>query len=176
MKKIVLNLFQKPWIYLIIIILGVSLKFYNLNYKIFWEDEIYTVQHVVGANNILDIGPGKVNEIVDLSYYKELLRHSSQEYTLGEELTAQYKKMNLNPLHYVMLSFWYRLAGDDIVHYRLFSVLIFILTLPFLFFLARKLFRSNLVAWVATSLYSVSPFIHVFAQRPGITSFGPSSL
>ncbi|HDR53011.1 MAG TPA: phospholipid carrier-dependent glycosyltransferase [Mariniphaga anaerophila] len=72
--------------------------------------------------------------------------------------------MNLNPLHSVILSFWYRLTGDDILHYRLFSVLIFILTLPFLFFLARKLFRSDQIAWIATSLYSVSPFIHLFAQ------------
>jgi hypothetical protein len=51
------------------------------------------------------------------------------------------------------------------VYYRLFSVLVFILTLPFLFFLARKLFQSDLVAWITTSFYSVSPFIHVFAQE-----------
>ncbi|MFC2090948.1 glycosyltransferase family 39 protein [Bacteroidota bacterium] len=157
--------FQKPWIYLIIIILGVSLKFYNLNHKIFWEDEIYTVQHVTGAHNILDIDPARENEIVNLSYYKGLLKHASHEYTMGEELSAQLRTMNLNPLHYVLLAFWYRLTGDDILHYRLFSVMIFILTLPFLFFLARKLFRSDLVAWITTSLYSVSPFIHVFAQE-----------
>jgi len=165
MKSIVLNQLQKPWIYLIVIILGVVLKFHNLNHKIFWEDEIYTVQHVVGAHNILEIGPGMENEIVDLSHYRGLLKHSIQNYTIGEELRAQLGTMNLNPLHYLFLSFWYRLTGDDIVHYRLFSILIFILTLPFLFFLARKLFRSDLVAWIATSLYSVSPFIHVFAQE-----------
>lgn len=165
MKKAVLNLFQKPWIYLIIIILGVILKFHNLNYKIFWEDEIYTVLHVVGAHNILEIDLGKENEILDLSHYKELLKHSSQEHTIVEELSAQFRTMNLNPLHYAFLSFWYRLTGDDLLHYRLFSVLIFILTLPFLFFLARKQFRSDLVAWIATSLYSVSPFLHVFAQE-----------
>ena len=159
------ELFQKPWIYLFITILGVGLKFYHLNYKIFWEDEIYTVQHVIGARNILEIDPGVENEIVALSQYKALLKHSAHEYTLGQELAAQIRTMNLNPLHYVFLSFWYRLTGDDILEYRLFSVLIFMLTLPFLFFLARKLFRSGLAAWIATSLYSVSPFLHVFAQE-----------
>lgn len=157
--------FQKPWIYIFITIVGVGLKFHNLNHKIFWEDEIYTVQHVIGAHNIMGIDSGSENEIVALSRYKELLKHSSGDYTLGQELAAQSRTMNLNPLHYVFLSFWYRMTGDDILHYRLFSVLIFILTLPFLFFLARKLFRSNLVAWIATSLYSVSPFIHLFAQE-----------
>lgn len=165
MKNRILSQFQKSWIYIIITILGVSLKFHNLNYKIFWEDEIYTVQHVVGAHNILDIGPNMENKIVDLGYYRELLKHSSHEYTIREELSAQFNTMNLNPLHYVLLSFWYRLTGDDILQYRLFSVLIFILTLPFLFFLARKLFHSNQVAWIATSLYSISPFLHVFAQE-----------
>lgn len=165
MKKQLLNQFQKPWVYLIVIILGVSLKFYNLNYKIFWEDEIYTVLHVVGASNILDIGLGTENEIVALNHYRELLNHSSKSLSIGEELSAQFRKMNLNPLHYLFLSFWYRLTGDDIIHYRLFSVMIFILTLPFLFFLARKLFRSDVVAWITTSLYSISPFIHAFAQE-----------
>lgn len=165
MKSIVLNLFQKPWIYIIITLLGISLKFHNLNHKIFWEDEIYTVQQIVGVNNILELDPGRENEILNLSYYRGLLKYASQDYTLREELSAQFQNMNLNPLHYVILPFWYRLSGDDILHYRLFSVLIFILTLPFLFFLSRKLFGSGLVAWIATSLYSVSPFIHVFAQE-----------
>ncbi len=165
MKSFVLNLFQKPWIYIIITLLGVSLKFHNLNYKIFWEDEIYTVQHIIGVNSILEIDHDRKNEILDLSYYRGLLKYSSQDYTLREELSAQFRNMNLNPLHYAILSFWYRLTGDDILHYRLFSVLIFILTLPFLFFLARKLFQSNLIAWIATSLYSVSPFIQLFAQE-----------
>lgn len=164
MKKLS-ELFQKPWIYIFITIIGIGLKFHHLNYKIFWEDEIYTVMHVIGAHNILEIDPGVENEIVALSQYKELLKHSSHEYTMGQELSAQIMNMNLNPLHYVFLSIWYRLTGDDILHYRLFSVLIFILTLPFLFFLARKLFRSDPGAWIATSLYSVSPFIHVFAQE-----------
>lgn len=165
MIKALLSQFHKPWIYIIITILGVSLKFYQLNYKIFWEDEIYTVQHVIGAHNILDIGPNKENEIVDLSYYRDLLKHDNHDYSIRKELSAQFKTMNLNPLHYALLSFWYRLTGDEILHYRLFSVFIFILTLPFLFFLARKLFQSNLVAWITTSLYSVSPFIHAFAQE-----------
>jgi uncharacterized membrane protein len=165
MRRAVLNLFQKPWIYIIVTILGAGLKFHNLNHKIFWEDEIYTVQHVIGAHNILEIDPDTGNNIVDLSHYRGLLKHSSQNYTIGEELTAQFRTMNLNPLHYVFLSLWYRLTGDDIVYYRLFSVLVFILTLPFLFFLARKLFQSDLVAWITTSFYSVSPFIHVFAQE-----------
>lgn len=166
MNKVnILNLFQKPWVYLIVILLGVSLKFYHLNYKIFWEDEIYTVQHVIGANDILGLDDGTINEIHPLNHYKALLKHSSHEMTLGEELSAQFNTMNLNPLHYVLLSFWYRITGDDIVHYRMFSVLVFILTLPFLFFLARKLFQSATAGWIATSFYAVSPFIHVFAQE-----------
>jgi uncharacterized membrane protein len=74
----------------------------------------------------MEIDQGKENEILDLSHYIALLKHSSQEYPIGEELSAQFRKMNLNPLHYVLLSFWYRLVGDDIIHYRLFSVLVFL--------------------------------------------------
>jgi uncharacterized membrane protein len=49
--------------------------------------------------------------------------------------------------------------------YRLFSVFIFILSLPFIFLLAKTLFNSSLAGWIAISLYAVSPFIHFEAQE-----------
>jgi uncharacterized membrane protein len=44
-------------------------------------------------------------------------------------------------------------------------VLVFLLTLPFLFALAREMYGSSRAGWIAVSLYSVSPFIHYFAQE-----------
>jgi uncharacterized membrane protein len=159
------HFFLQPWLYLFILVIGVFLKFYTLDHKLFWYDEIATVMQVAAADNIFEIDPGEVNKIENISYYTELLNHRQWDYPLGEQLKAQLQNMNLNPLHYTLLSFWYRIVGDDIVHYRLFSVFIFLLTLPFLFVLAKNMFDSKQAGWIAISLYSISPYIHVFAQE-----------
>jgi len=73
--------------------------------------------------------------------------------------------VHLTPAHYAFLIFWERLLGDDPLDYRLFSVFVFLITLPFLFLLMRELFASDLAGWIAVSLYAVSPFIHIYAQE-----------
>jgi uncharacterized membrane protein len=73
--------------------------------------------------------------------------------------------MNLNPLHYMLLSVWYRIFGESLVWYRLFSVFVFLLSLPFIYGIAKELFRSQAAGLIAVALFSVSPFIHYFAQE-----------
>ena len=41
----------------------------------------------------------------------------------------------------------------------------FLITLPFIFLLAKTLFQSSLAGWIACSLYTVSPYIHLYAQE-----------
>jgi uncharacterized membrane protein len=159
------NLFSKSWIFILIALIGISLKFYRLDYKMFWYDELATVFHVAGADDVLHVSDAHLNEIVNIHEYTRLLRHSDFDYKLLPQLKKQLQNMNLNPLHYPLLSFWYRLVGDEFIHYRLFSVLVFLLTLPFLFLLAKELAGTSRSGWIAVSLYSVSPFIHYFAQE-----------
>lgn len=165
MKQAFKNLALKPWLYIIILLVGVSVKFYRLDYKIMWYDEIATVLQVKGADNILQIDSSKLNTIAPISHYNDLLKYDETQSSLGSEMKAQLKNMNLNPLHYMLLSFWYRVAGDSFVSFRLFSVLIFLLTLPFLFGLAYELFGSKKAGLIAISFFSISPFIHYFAQE-----------
>ena len=163
--EIIRQQFSKPWIYIVITLIGISLKFYRLDYKMFWYDELASVFHVAGADDVLHVSDAHLNEIVNINEYTKLLKHNEFDYPLIPQLKKQLQNMNLNPLHYVLLSFWYRLVGDEFIHYRLFSVLVFLLTLPFLFLLAKEMFGSKRAGWIAVSLYSISPFIHYFAQE-----------
>jgi uncharacterized membrane protein len=155
----------RPYLYLIIVLIGTALKFYRLDNKLFWFDEICTVQHTSG------IPDGKypelipLNEIKNISFYNDLYHLNKQNFTIGSQLKGLFSSTQLTPLHYSFLIFWHRVVGDDNIDYRLFGVFIFIITLPFLFLLSRKLFKSNLAGWVAVSLYAVSPYINLFAQE-----------
>jgi uncharacterized membrane protein len=155
----------RPYLYLIIALLGTSLRFYKLGNRFFWVDEIYTIMTVSGidVNQYHELIPE--NEIKNINYYTDFLHLNKQNYTIGSQLKGLSKIATLNPLQYAFLIFWHRIAGDDPVDYRLFNVFVFILTLPFLFLLARTLFKTNLAGWIAVSLYSVSPFFHFYVQE-----------
>lgn len=155
----------RPWIYIGFALIGILLKFYNIDYRYFWLDEISTIEQTSGLNRSGMMNLIPENEIINIEYYKSMLRLNEHELTIGSQLKSQAKTMNLNPLHYTLLTFWHRIAGDEPIHYRYFSLLIFLLTLPFLYLLAKKLLNSNLAGWIAVSIFCISPYIHYYSQE-----------
>ncbi len=159
------SFFLKSWPYLIIIVLGTMLKFYHLNSKLFWRDEVSTVSYTSGVKDITIEESIPVNQVNGFGYYDSLLHLSTQPYSIKNEVTGILSQTHLTPAHYIFLTLWYRLVGDNDIDYRLFSVFIFILSLPFVFLLAKILFNTRLAGWIATSLYAVSPIINTEAQE-----------
>jgi uncharacterized membrane protein len=149
----------RPWIYILIVLLGVFLKFYKIDYRYFWFDEVETIIHTSGTNYNNKL---PVNELKNISYYHDLLDLNKQNISIKSQLKGIWNSTNLNPLHYGILVFWHRIVGDKDIHYRYFNVIIFLLTLPFLFKLSEFLFKSKLAGWIAISLFSVNPFFQYY--------------
>ncbi len=162
---IIRHFLLKPWLYIVIVLFGTFLKFYQLNSKLFWVDEVSTVLYTSGINGDIIQKNIPVNQIKSFSYYDSLLHLSTQPYSLKDEVTGIFSDTHLTPAHYVFLTLWYRLVGDNDMDYRLFSVFIFILSLPLIFLLAKTIFNTHLAGWIAMSLFAVSPFIHFEAQE-----------
>ena len=163
--KTIKQILLRPYLYIIIVLIGIILKFYRIDHKLFWFDEICTVQHTSGIPDGNYPGLIQLNEIKNISFYNDLYHLNKQNYTIGAQLKGLFSSTQLTPLHYSFLMIWYRIVGDDYSDYRLFGVFIFILTLPFFFLLTRILFKSNLAGWVAVSLYAISPYINLFTQE-----------
>ena len=159
------NFLLKSWPYLVIVIIGTLLKFYHLDRKLFWEDEVSTVFYTSAIRDTIIQKSIPVNQISSFGYYDSLLHLSTKPYSLKNEVTGILSETHLTPAHYVFLTLWYRLAGDNDIDYRLFSVFVFIISLPFIFLLAKTLFNTRLAGWIAMSLYAVSPFINLEAQE-----------
>lgn len=159
------HLVTKPGVYIAIVILGLLLKFYNLDYKLFWRDEISSVLYASGVRESLTINQIPVNEIRSVKFYDSLLDNSEKPDPLKSQVQGILSNTHLTPAHYIFLTVWYRLVGDNEIHYRLFSVFIFILSLPFMFLLAKNLAGSKLAGWIGLSLYAASPYIHFQAQE-----------
>jgi uncharacterized membrane protein len=150
---------------MLIALVGISLKFYHLDYRLLWIDEVYSIQHTSGIADREYPSLIPANEIKNVGFYHDLYRLGKQDYAIYSQLKGLLAAPQLNPLHYPFLMVWYRIVGDTPVHFRLFSVFVFVITLPFLFLLSRKLFESSLAGWIAVSLYAVSPYLHLFAQE-----------
>ncbi len=159
------NFITRPWIYIGIALIGILLKFYHIDYRYFWLDEISTIEQTSGLNRDGMMSLVPENEIVNISYYKSMLRLNENALSIGSQLKSQMNTVNLNPLHYALLAFWHRIAGDKPVHYRYFSLLLFLLTLPFVYLLAKKLLDFELSGWIAVSLFSVFAYFHYYTHE-----------
>jgi uncharacterized membrane protein len=162
--KTIQEFMLRPWIYVIIVLLGICLKFYKIDYRYFWYDEVFTIIQTAGVNDFNKDFKEKLplNEVRNISYYHDMLHLKKHDYTIGSQLKGQWNSTNLNPLHYAVLTFWYRIAGDSDIGYRYFNVFIFLLILPCIFYLAKLLFKSNLAGWIAISLFSVNGFFQYY--------------
>lgn len=157
MKKFLLQ----PWIYVIIFACGLFFKVYQLDYKFFWFDEMFTVLHTYG----FQIEKPPVDEIWNIQEYHRMLRPEADKFSLSSQLAGQLRTPNLNPLHYICLAFWTGIFGNELVSYRWYNVFVFLLTLPVLFLLTRKLFRSQIAGWISISLYACAPFINFLTHE-----------
>lgn len=163
--KFVHKFMMQPWFYVIIAAIGVTLKFYRIDYQYFWFDEMAAVEHTSGLSGFQTYDAIPKNEILPISYYHNLFHLNDRNLSIESQLHGLSKMTNLNPLLSALLVFWHRLAGDDTIHYRLFNVILLLMCLPFLFFVTRDLFKSDLSGWIAVSIFSVSPFFHYYAHE-----------
>ena len=155
----------KPWLYLIIVIFSLILKLITVDIRYFWRDEISTILHTSGnsSNTLNKLAP--INKIKNINYYTDLLNLDEKDLSVGSQLKHIWVMPNLNPLHYYILVFWYRLVGDKEVHFRFFNIFMFFLCLPLLFLLSKQLFTSNLAGWITISLFALSPYFHYYAHE-----------
>ena len=163
--KTIQQFLLRPYLYIMIILLGSGLKLYHLDTRYFWLDEVYTIEQTAGIPDREYLKFFPVNEIKSSSYYHDILHLNKQNYSIGAQLNGMVHSPNLSPAHYAFLLFWNRIVGDDYLDYRLFSIFCYLLTLLFLFLFTKTLFRSGLSAWIIVSLFSVSPFCHVYIQE-----------
>jgi hypothetical protein len=100
------------------------LKFYRLESKLFWRDEISSVLYTSGIKDSTYLDKIPVHAIRNIGFYDNLLHLGTQPYPLTSEISGILSDTPLTPAHYIFLTLWYRLVGDDMLDYRLFSLLI----------------------------------------------------
>jgi uncharacterized membrane protein len=146
-----------------IVVVGIFFRFYNLDRKVFWEDEItgaiyasgYTEAEIVAASP-------RLTDALDVQRYLEPNGSRSVTKTIGS-LAAENPQHP--PAYYVATHLWAERFGDSVKALRTPAAIFGVLVLPCVFWLAFELFGSLATAIIAVALVAVSPFFVLYAQE-----------
>ena len=149
-----------------ILVIGISLRFTNLEQKPYWGDESLTSQRIAGYTNEefkQILVPGDAISAEKISNYQNPYFNSEKDW--GDAINAFKSKSEHPPLYYLMARFWMQLFGNFVSNPRSLSVVISLLIFPCLYWLCGELFESNLVGSIAITITAISPVHLIYAQE-----------
>jgi len=149
----------------VVLLLGVLFRFYNLDQKVYWSDETYTSLRISGytkAEFTKQVFNGHVIDVKDLQKYQGLNTEKGLTDTVNSLVLEDIQHP---PLYYVLTRLVVQWFGNSVAVIRSVSALISLLVFPCIYWLSRELFNSSLVAWMAIAIIAVSPFHVLYAQE-----------
>ncbi|ACK69783.1 conserved hypothetical protein [Gloeothece citriformis PCC 7424] len=166
-------IYQKPvyWLLIIILSLGIFLRFANLDKKVYWHDEVYTKLHLGGyffGEWHSALFNGQIHRVEELQKYQILSPEKGLNHTLK---TLAVDDPHHPPLYYIIARFWVKYLGNSITVIRSLSAFFSLLALGAMYWLCLELFSSSIIGWVAVSLLAVSPFFILYSQEAREYSF-----
>jgi uncharacterized membrane protein len=161
--------FSKKSFYLLIVsllLLSIFLRFYNIDWKVYWDDEVYTSLRIAGhteSDLIQDFTNNhRILNVEDIQKYL----HPSYERSLVDTIASLAEEDPQHPpLYFVIGYYWVKFFDSSVAGIRSLSAFIGLLVLPSIYWLCIELFNSSLVGLVAAALVAVSPFHVLYSQE-----------
>lgn len=148
----------------VLLVLGIFFRFFNLEGKVFWHDEVYTNLRASGFTR---------QEIDQELFQNQIIAaHELQKYqrpkpgsTAADTISSlAIEDPQHPPLYFLIARFWMQAFGSSLTASRTLPALLSLLALPLMYWLGLELFASRLAALLATALLALSPFDVLFAQ------------
>lgn len=150
---------------IIILLIGVFFRFFNLDKKIYWIDETYTALRFSGYTEA-EMRPrfydGRILNNEDMQKYKQI---NNEKNVFDTVKGLALEDPQHPPIYYVLVRYWVQWFGNSVSAIRSLSALLSLLVFPCLYWLCIELFNSPNVAWVAMAIVAISPFHVVYAQE-----------
>ena len=145
--------------------IGLSLRFVNLEGKVYQHDETFTSLRMSGyteAEAVQNLSRAGVVSLSDLEKYQQNNPETGVVETI-KGLAAE--EPQLTPLYFVLMKVWTGLFGDSITAIRTLSVAGSLLALPCMYWLCWELFESTSAGWIGMTILAVSPFQLLYSQE-----------
>lgn len=147
------------------IVLGIILRLYHLDGKIYWHDEVYTIFRAGGFTRAEIDGQLFSNRFVGVAELQQFLqpKPGSTDFDTIQSLAREDPQHP--PLYFLLTRYWMQWFGNSAFVLRLLPALISIFSLPAIYYLAFAVTQGNsLVSLMAASLLALSPVDILFAQ------------
>ena len=150
---------------IIVLMLGIFLRFENLDQKPYWHDEIYTSLRVSGYRTAEVVQDLYSDRIINTEVVLKYQRLSPERGVIATIQRLAEEVPEHPPLYFLIARFWAEWFGDSIASMRSLSALISLFAFPAMYWLCWELFASPLVGWLAIALLAVSPIYIRYAQE-----------
>ncbi|MEO1300082.1 MAG: glycosyltransferase family 39 protein, partial [Cyanobacteria bacterium J06636_16] len=150
--------------FIVVIAIGIFFRFFNINHKVYWHDEVLTSLRTFGhtASEVTEeMFTGQLTTVEVLSQYQ----HPSPDKDFFDTMHALRGNAEHPPLYYLMARAWAVVFGSSVAAMRSLPALTSLLAFPCMYWLCLELFGSSLVAWIGMTLVAVSPFHILYAQE-----------
>jgi uncharacterized membrane protein len=154
-----------PWLryfVILLLVLGIFFRFFNLSKKNYWNDEVYTSLRISGYTKKELINQVTNRPIPSLDWQK-YQRYTPQK-DWNDVLDSLIEDVH-PPLYIPLVRVWTQIFGSSIGVIRSLSAVLSLLAFPCLYWLCLELFELPTVGWIAVALMAVSPFHVLYAQE-----------
>ncbi|NEQ43592.1 MAG: hypothetical protein F6K00_08550 [Leptolyngbya sp. SIOISBB] len=137
-----------------VLVVGIFLRFYNLDGKIYWRDEVFSSLQISGqllaVANYDELFTGELISQTDIINYQSVSNGTRYADTINgiKEFEPQ-----LTPLYFVLARGWNSVLGSSPLLNRLLTAFISLLCLPWVYWLSFQLFEKSVVSWVTTAFF-----------------------
>lgn len=146
------------------LLLGIFFRFYNLDKKVYWIDEVNSSLRSLGYTKTEMVEQAFTGEVITaatLHHYQQL----DPEKNWGDTMNALMGTAEHTPLYFMLSRLWVGWVGHSVATMRCLTAIFSVLVFPCLYWLCWELFRSARVGWLAMALVAISPLHLPYAQE-----------
>jgi uncharacterized membrane protein len=147
------------------VLMGIFFRFYHLDRKVFWDDEVVGSLHMLGHTEAEVVRSSPTLKVAS-DVQRFTLTPAGTALRLDDTIRAlREEDPHIPPLFYLSERLWTSLFGTSVAAIRSLSALFGVLVLPCVYWLAIELFGSSIVAIVSLGLIAVSPIYVLYSQE-----------
>jgi uncharacterized membrane protein len=155
---------------IVLVLLGIFFRFYHLDSKVFWNDEVYSAVPVSGytvEGITTEWQPGASNPKLTRDDVLERYQTRALNTTVSDTLqSVAVEEPQNSPLFFVLSRQWIDLTNlSPRLGMRSLAALMSVVGLPFAYLLGMELFSNPAIAWLGTGFVAISPLHIIYAQE-----------
>lgn len=148
-----------------VILVGVFFRFYGLEQKLYWLDEVDFSMRIAGYS-LAELKRILLGQSLMSAETLNSYQFPQDDRTLADLLHSLFlESTDQAPLFYIMAKYWAQFLGPSIAVVRSASAIVSLFSFVGIYWLTQELFQSKTISRISLLLMAVSPIHVIYAQE-----------